>query len=374
MSNENSANNYLPLYQQIYNDIIEDIKKGSYVPGDKLPSEKELADGYDVSRITSKKALKLLSDDGYIKRIPGKGSFVLDEGEEKSKNPNYLVGLVIPDISESYGVDLLLSIEKHASKNNIFIVFKQSYGQQDIEEKAIDALLDLGVDGIIILPVHGEHYNPKILKLVLAGFPIVFIDRYLKGIPAPFVGTDNVLAANDAASHLIKLGHKNISIISPPVLNTSTIEDRIKGFMKSHTKNGLFADESIWLTNIMSTIPRVGMDRNISVSSDIEKIKNLLLKNPQITCLFIMEYYIALLAHESIKQIGKKVPDDISILCFDGPISIVGDYDFTHVQQNEEKMGVEAINLFIECISENTENKTILLSSELVMGKSTKKL
>ena len=53
----------LPLYEQIYNDIIEGIENGTYKKGDRLPSEKELSEKYCVSRITSKKALELLEDD-----------------------------------------------------------------------------------------------------------------------------------------------------------------------------------------------------------------------------------------------------------------------------------------------------------------------
>lgn len=45
----------LPLYEQIYNDIIEGIENGTYKKGDRLPSEKELSEKYCVSRITSKK-------------------------------------------------------------------------------------------------------------------------------------------------------------------------------------------------------------------------------------------------------------------------------------------------------------------------------
>ena len=54
----------LPLYEQIYNDIIEGIENGTYKKGDRLPSEKELSEKYCVSRITSKKALELLAEEG----------------------------------------------------------------------------------------------------------------------------------------------------------------------------------------------------------------------------------------------------------------------------------------------------------------------
>ena len=70
------------MYKKIYDDLLEAIEKGIYPPGSKLPSEKELMEQYNVSRITSKKALEMLADRNIIVRMPGKGSFVLEENEQ----------------------------------------------------------------------------------------------------------------------------------------------------------------------------------------------------------------------------------------------------------------------------------------------------
>lgn len=65
-------------YLIIYNDIVEKIEKVEYEPNAKLPSENELMQMYDVSRDTARKALLHLEQNGYIQKIKGKGSFVLD--------------------------------------------------------------------------------------------------------------------------------------------------------------------------------------------------------------------------------------------------------------------------------------------------------
>ncbi len=66
----------IPLYEQIYNSLLADIKNEKLKSGDRVPSEKELADHFQVSRITTKKALEKLSQDRVIQRVRGKGSFV----------------------------------------------------------------------------------------------------------------------------------------------------------------------------------------------------------------------------------------------------------------------------------------------------------
>lgn len=65
-------------YLKIYNDIVSKIEDGIYNPNDKLPSEKELMDGYEVSRDTVRKSLNILEQNGYIQKTKGKGSFILD--------------------------------------------------------------------------------------------------------------------------------------------------------------------------------------------------------------------------------------------------------------------------------------------------------
>lgn len=65
-------------YLKIYNVIVNKIESREYEPNDKLPSEKELMDEYNVSRDTVRKSLNMLEQNGYIQKSKGKGSFVLD--------------------------------------------------------------------------------------------------------------------------------------------------------------------------------------------------------------------------------------------------------------------------------------------------------
>lgn len=68
------------IYLNIYNDYADQIQSGSLPAGTKLPSESELAEQYATTRETVRKALNLLSQNGYIHKMMGKGSYVLDIG------------------------------------------------------------------------------------------------------------------------------------------------------------------------------------------------------------------------------------------------------------------------------------------------------
>lgn len=367
-----------PLYQLIYNSLSESIQSGKYAPGDRLPSEKEIADQFHVSRITSKKALEMLVDAGRIKRMPGKGSFVMEQPEpglqkegEKGK-PEHLyksIGYVVSDFTESYGTSLLAGIEEEASQNDSYIVTRRSVGVQKTEEEAIDALIEMGVDGIIVMPVQGEHYNPIILRLVLDVFPIVLVDRNLKGLNCSFVGTNNTDSAKKATDYLLSLGHRHIGFLSPEPMDISAIEDRIDGFIASHAEHGVAVDHSLWLTDIRSTLP--GNKTKENLDNDIGKIRDLLSRNPQITALFATEYNIAVLATQAVRDLGKNIPNDISIICFDGPADYIGHYFYTHVRQKERRMGIMAVDLLLRQMQGDTHCVKKFLDADLIVGEST---
>jgi GntR family trehalose operon transcriptional repressor len=65
-------------YQIIFNTIVEQIKSGEIPPNSLLPSENELKEQFDTSRETIRKALNLLAQNGYIQKVRGKGSIVID--------------------------------------------------------------------------------------------------------------------------------------------------------------------------------------------------------------------------------------------------------------------------------------------------------
>lgn len=75
-----------PLYQQLIDAIIENIKNGTYKAGDKLPTETELEATYNVSRITVRRAVKELCDKNILVKKQGKGTFVLDPSLRISLN------------------------------------------------------------------------------------------------------------------------------------------------------------------------------------------------------------------------------------------------------------------------------------------------
>lgn len=67
-----------PRYQQLKELIIEQISNGDLRPRDRVPSENELVGSTGVSRMTANRAMRELTDEGYVERVAGVGTFVAD--------------------------------------------------------------------------------------------------------------------------------------------------------------------------------------------------------------------------------------------------------------------------------------------------------
>ena len=67
-----------PMYQQLKDLIIGRISSGDLRPQDRVPSENELVETMHVSRMTANRAMRELTDEGYVKRVAGRGTFVSD--------------------------------------------------------------------------------------------------------------------------------------------------------------------------------------------------------------------------------------------------------------------------------------------------------
>lgn len=360
-----------PLFQQIVNELVAALREGRIVSGERLPSEHELARRFSVSRITAKKALDELAHAGMVERIRGKGTFALETGVGKmrdTRTSDHLIGFLLPDFSETYGVKLLYAVEERCHKYGAHLVVKRTFGSAEREAIAIQALTRLKVQCLIIFPVHGEHYNPEVLKLVLDGFPVVLVDRYLRGIPASAIFTDNRMAAASLTSHVLAEGYSRIAFVSPPAEHTSAIEDRQLGFQTTLARRRLVPAGFLTL---YSSLPTSFTPPNIE--ADESRILTFLRENKGIDAFVASEYNLAVVLAHALVVAGKRVPEDVAIACFDAPHQPLQEPLFTHIQQDEALMGSLAVDLLIQQLGGERLSAEHALGFKLVEGRSTRR-
>ena len=355
-----------PMYRQIFDDLIRGISDGTYSAGARLPSEKELADLYSVSRITSKKALEMLADRGIIMRKPGKGSFVLDSsrqnleqqdlnyentadsesgdesGRQNTEGSRQLFGVIMDMFDPTFGCELLQGIEYECRRLRTDIMLRFTYGSGEEEARAISEMRSRGAQGILLMCSQNETYNEDVLKLCVEKYPLVFFDRDMKGLPVPAVTTDNYTASCELTEYLINKGHKKICFASHSSMQTSTVKERFYGYRDTMGKYRLKTDDRLWITDIDQFLPT----EEEQPGEETERVKRLteyIRQNPDVTAYYAVTFRLGMLICHILKNLGIA---DKEIVCFDG---VVIDEWFppllTHVEQDQFQMGVTAVRL-----------------------------
>ncbi|ADB32415.1 transcriptional regulator, GntR family with LacI sensor [Kribbella flavida DSM 17836] len=364
------------LYERISTHVLEEIRSGALGPGDRVASEMELAAQFEVSRITSKRALEVLREAGLIERIRGKGSFVVQNLPDldgvstplrgrithpaRPRRHSGAIGLVIPDISEAYGLELLCAIEERCAEYGAHLLVRRTRGRQADEEQAVESLVASGeVDGMIVFPVHGDFYNASLLRQVLDGYPMVLVDRHLSGIPVSAVHTDNVAASQALTERLLDLGHRHIAFVSPPPQNTSSIEDRLAGFRAAFAQREPGPHQAHQLTSLRSTLP--GSFTPESVLCDLETIRGFRAEVPEVTAFVACEYNLARMVDRALDR-----PHDLVISCFDSPGDPIAGPPYLHVRQNQREMGRQAVDLLLAQLRGESVPKLSIVPFELV--------
>lgn len=360
------------LYKEVFEQIKDRIKTDVYKLNEKLPGEQQLADEFGVSTITVKRALTELKDAGYLSRKPKEGTVVIAKTASLSAVPDTLandkplIGLIVTNFDDTFGTNILNGILGEKA-DQVNIIVKKSLGDSQKEGVLIKELIEMNVNGLILLPSSSKYLLPTVLDLASQRFPMVMIDRTVSNLPISSITTNNVEAAKQLTSYLIGLGHKRIGMLTSSNIVSST-EERIQGFMEAHAANKAAMDKSLIQSNVESVTP----NSSAAIEEDIRRIADFIRSRPDMTALVAAEYNIALLIRQACEQIGKKIPQDLSVVCFDHPSTYFDKnaFVFTHIKQKQYQIGKKSVELLLEQISDAESIKKIVLEAELVTGSS----
>ncbi|MDQ0720082.1 GntR family transcriptional regulator of arabinose operon [Paenibacillus sp. W4I10] len=373
-----STNDRIPLYQQIQDYIRKFIASENMKPGDRIPTEKELMDRFNVSKITVVNALTGLANEKLIARVPGKGSFVA-EGTDAAdtafsespavnggRSSTRMIGVIMPTIHDYFAIRLIEGIEQSLNQEGYRSMIMLTHGNIEKEKDAIRELKALGAEGLLIFPVDEGNYNEEILGMKLSGFPFLLIDRYLPGVETHYIAADGRLGVRLAVEHLWELGHRDIAICSDSPLQTVTVQERIDGYIEALKDKEALINPAHMITDF----------KPLSVLKDAEAHPLYrYISNKMVTAYISLNGRLGVQIYQMAKQAGLRIPEDVSIVSFDDPTSIVEEFSiFTHVKQFERDMGIRAANQLLEVIRNSREItgfSKILIEPELVVRQTT---
>jgi GntR family transcriptional regulator of arabinose operon len=241
----------------------------------------------------------------------------------------------------------------------LFILCSQE--KQSLENRVVQSILDKGAKGLIVFPVNGETHSRELFKLALNNFPIVFIDRILTGFDISSVSTDHAASACDATDFLIKKGRKNIGIILPSPSGTSSLTERLRGYEKAFTINGL----------PIRMRERLFVERG---KTCLEKILEFFRANPQLDAVISIGDKIGLDLYRAVRELKIQVPAGLALVFFDNEYEAFKDLlPFTPamVVQQAYQIGYEAARILCSLVKNPAAGLTkLLIPAKLIPGQS----
>lgn len=361
------------LYRKLYQNIKQEIEEERYPVGSKLPDESELRAQYGVSAITVKKAFGMLADEGYVRRIPGKGTFVKakeiarpeEELGKPTRNPK-LIGMILEHVASPYGLDMLYRIDQLLNARGYKLCVRYSYTDRERETDELEFLLSLGAAGLIIMPCHGSHYNTSILRLIIDEFPVVLIDKKLEGIPVPSVRTDNEGAVECLVEHLYEQGCRRIALVSEDESGATSLVERVQGYYA--------AMERLHLEEVPPCY--VGTHQDVldnGVNPSIEQIMYDYLQEQKgkVDGLICLEYGLLHELIQAAKRAGISLGrDGILTCCVDEDYLAPEGFTFTHVKQDEVALANKTVEMMLERLDSHVpEVEDVLIPALFRRGK-----
>jgi len=346
-------------YRQLANLLREDLLKGNDLPGRRLPSEAELCQRYRMSRQTVRHALSVLEDEGLVEKRRGSGTYttgkIMDDLRRIAVVAAYPDDYIFPSI--------LHDIKSLLSDNGYSTLVFSTGGHIGAERDILQKLLDLPVSGIIVEGSRTALPTPNVelyRKLQLAQIPILFLHGAYKELGNVIrVCDDNYGGGYRLASYLIDKGRHNIAGIFK--------SDDIQGPQRYHGTITAIKDVGLDISERFfswyDTLDRYEMlalhDTRFlqhCIRNRLEGADAVVCYNDEIACLLIRE----------LISMGRKVPEDISVVSFDNSFyTELSPVHITSLWHKNSRTGQTAAELLLQSINgENPASRT--LSWELV--------
>ncbi|MGA9175453.1 MAG: GntR family transcriptional regulator [Thermoactinomyces sp.] len=341
------------------------LVNGEVKPHQKIKSEHELADFFQVSRHTIRQAIGDLVHEGWLYREQGRGTFYNGFPEKKS---NKMIGIITTYISDYIFPSIIRGAESYLNTKGYSILLASTNNRPEDEKECLQMMLDKHVDGLILEPTKTALYNENLdyyLTLEQKRIPYIMINAYYPNLQPPSLTMDDELGGYLAAKHLIELGHRRIA----GLFKTDDLQgiNRMKGFFRAHREAALSVHPGMivsYVTEEKEEKPRAAFQR-------------LMRSEDRPTAVFCYNDEIALAILDVIRGMGLKVPRDISVVGYDDShLAEASEVKLTTVKHPKTQMGEMAAKLLIEAVEKRNQGhiiESVVFQPELIVRSSTGK-
>ncbi|HVO58246.1 MAG TPA: LacI family DNA-binding transcriptional regulator [Dongiaceae bacterium] len=270
---------------------------------------------------------------------------------------SFTVGVIVPEISEGYAALVLSGIEDYLLQEGYFYLVVSHRHRADLIEEYPRLLQQRAVEGLILVDTVSQ---PGVSVPVVA----VSGHKHVPGVTN--ISLNHSRAARLGLDHLTGLGHRRIAFIKGQVFSSDT-EIRWKAVRAAAHELGVDVEENLTVQlESESPTPQPGYDMTCK----------LLKKAPPFTALFAFNDISALGAIRALREAGRRVPEDVSVIGFDDIQSAAyQNPGLTTIRQPLREMGATAAETLVQRIvaPKNAEYpKSIVVEPELIVRGSTR--
>lgn len=297
----------------------------------------------DVAKSTRDRVLMLIQEMGYQP----------DPIARSMKGNTHTLGCITPNLADPIFSSIVEYAQSEARRQGFFVLTGSASTAEEMEP-LLREMLNRRVDGLLVVnPKEDERY--KLLHPILGDLPVVYIKNTPGGEPVSAVAVDDTKGGYLAARHLLDLGHRRIATILGPK-NEECTSERLKGYRRAHREAEVGLDEALIIQGEWTAI------------SGNEAIKKLVRSKVPFTAVAAQNDRMAVGAVRALRELGYKVPDDISVVGYDDiPLATFFDPPLTTIKQPVDQFGVEGVRMLIEAIRLGTHTpKTVTLEPQLV--------
>lgn len=303
----------------------------------------------DVKESTRQRVLEIIRDSNYI---PNNSARILKQHNTKN------IGILVKGVFNPFFSEMTNVIGKIINENGYTMIVRQNdynfYQDVDtliafIKEKRLQGVICLGGN---FIDITDDSFREVNVPIVLTS--VNTVSKQGK-IYYSSIGIDNVKAAYDATTYLIDEGHKNIGLILGEANDMGQSLRRLEGYKKALDINGIEKDDDLIVSGEYSS------------SGAYKATLKILEKRKDVTAIFVLSDIMAIGAAKAILDSGLRIPEDVSIIGFDGmDESKYYNPSITTVKQPKKLMAKMSMNLLISLINGEAENKHILLDTKLI--------
>ncbi len=289
---------------------------------------------------------------------------VMTSAEQLKYRPNALarslrventstLGLVIPNVGNPFFTAMARAVEDAAREMGYSLMIGNADEDPGKESEYLNVLMEKRVDGLIVSPARA--ISPPLNEIARSGVPLVFLDRYVKGIEAPVVRADGRKAVDSLVEHLVDLGHERLAIISGPP-ETVPGRERLDAFLRGAEDRGVpVAEERV----------KIGDFRR---ESGLRAMRELLELNESPTAVFAANNLMGLGALQTLSRAGVKIPGEISFASFDDVSWFeLTTPSVTAIAQPTAELGAAAARMLPVLMEGRERPESVILEAELVV-------